>query len=34
LISLSWNVLLRPLMRWHRELFFGSTTVGGNVGGI
>jgi hypothetical protein len=33
LVCLSWNVLLRPLLWWHRELFFGWTTVGANVGG-
>jgi hypothetical protein len=33
LICLSWNVLLRPLLWWHRELFFSWNTVGANVGG-
>jgi hypothetical protein len=33
LVCLSWNVLLRPLVWWHRELFFGWTTVGANVWG-
>jgi hypothetical protein len=31
---LSWNVLLRPLLWWHRELFFGCPMVGANVGGV
>jgi hypothetical protein len=33
LICLSWNVLLRLLQWWHRELFFDWNTVGANVGG-
>jgi hypothetical protein len=33
LICLSWNVLLRPLLWWHRELIFDWNTVGANVGG-
>jgi hypothetical protein len=33
LICLGWNVLLRPLLWWHRELFFGWNTVGAIVGG-
>jgi hypothetical protein len=33
LIGLSGSVLLRPLLWWHRELFFGWTTVDANVGG-
>jgi hypothetical protein len=34
LICLSWNVLLRPLLLWHHELFFDWNTVGANVGGV
>jgi hypothetical protein len=33
LISLGGNILLGPLLWWHRELFFGLDTVGANVGG-
>jgi hypothetical protein len=33
LVCLSWNALLWPLLWQHRELFFGWTTVGANVGG-
>jgi hypothetical protein len=33
LVCLSWNVLLEPLLWWHRELLFGRNTVGANVGG-
>jgi hypothetical protein len=32
LVCFSWYVLLRPFLRWHRELFFGWNTVGANVG--
>jgi hypothetical protein len=28
------NVLLRFLLRWHREFLFGWTAVGANVGGL
>jgi hypothetical protein len=34
LIGLSGSVLLRSLLRWHLELFFGWNTVGANVGGV
>jgi hypothetical protein len=34
LMCLSWNVLLGPLLWWHRELFFGWNTMGANVGGV
>jgi hypothetical protein len=34
LVCLSWNVLLGPLLWWHRELFFGWNTVGANVAGV
>jgi hypothetical protein len=33
LIGLSGSVLFRPLLWWHRELFFGWTTMDANVGG-
>jgi hypothetical protein len=33
LIDLSGSALLRPLLWWHRGLFFSWTTVGANVGG-
>jgi hypothetical protein len=32
-LGLNRSVLLRPLLWWHRELFFDSNTVGANVGG-